>query len=183
MNRYKKNISVLFVCLGNICRSPTAEGVFRQFVEKEYVSKECAQKESVPKGRLKKELDYNITVDSAGTSGWHIGSKADARSIAAAKVRGYDLSVMRGRQVTKDDFNHFDYILAMDENNLSELQNICPENYPGVLALFLDFAQDNSLGHCVPDPYHGDMGGFDHVLDLVENASRGLLQDIRSRFV
>ena len=161
VEKRKNSISVLFVCLGNICRSPTAEGVFRAMCQK---------------------MDANkcIDVDSAGTAGWHTGSPPDARSMAAAKQRGYDLSFLAARQVSPDDFQRFDYVLAMDANNLVELKKICPSNYTGTLDLFLTFSEQCRGGN-VPDPYHGEIDGFDVVLDLVEDGCRGLLADIQKR--
>lgn len=149
---------VLFVCMGNICRSPTAEGVFRHLVEEQ-------------------GLAGKIIIDSAGTHDYHIGDAPDARSQAAAARRGYDLSGLRARQVVRDDFSRFDYVLAMDQANLGLLQQQCPENYRNRLKLFLEFADDGALRE-VPDPYYGGAQGFEQVLDLVENAGRGLLRAI-----
>lgn len=157
----KDSVSVLFVCLGNICRSPTADGVFRAMCQK-----------------MGKEK--HIDVDSAGTAGWHIGGSPDTRSIAAAKQRGYDLSFLKARQVSSEDFQRFDYVLAMDTNNLMDLKKICQSNYTGTLALFLTFAEQRHGGD-VPDPYHGEVDGFDVVLDLVEDGCRGLFADIQKR--
>jgi protein-tyrosine phosphatase len=149
---------VLFVCMGNICRSPTAEGVFRHLVEQQ-------------------GLAGKIIIDSAGTHDYHIGDAPDARAQAAAARRGYDLSGLRARQVLRDDFSTFDYVLAMDQANLGLLQQQCPENYRNRLKLFLEFADDGALRE-VPDPYYGGAQGFEQVLDLVENAGRGLLRAI-----
>jgi protein-tyrosine phosphatase len=149
---------VLFVCMGNICRSPTAEGVFRHLVEKQ-------------------GLAAKILIDSAGTHNYHIGDAPDARSQAAAARRGYDLSGLRARQVLRDDFRTFDYVLAMDEANLRLLQQQCPDDCRERLKLFLEFADDDALRE-VPDPYYGGAQGFEQVLDLVENAGRGLLREI-----
>lgn len=149
---------VLFVCMGNICRSPTAEGVFRHLVEQQ-------------------GLAGKIIIDSAGTHDYHIGDAPDARAQSAAARRGYDLSGLRARQVIRDDFSRFDYVLAMDQANLGLLQQQCPENYRNRLKLFLEFADDGALRE-VPDPYYGGAQGFEQVLDLVENAGRGLLRAI-----
>lgn len=149
---------ILFVCLGNICRSPTAHGVFQQVLDNAGVA-------------------AHIHVDSAGTAGYHVGAAPDPRSVAAARTRGYDLSPLRARQVCAEDFAAFDYILAMDESNLANLQRICPDGFAGYLGLFLDFAQATERE--VPDPYYGGSDGFDHVLDLAEDASAGLLRHIR----
>ncbi len=151
-----ETIGVLFVCLGNICRSPTAHGVFQQRVDS-------------------RSLGERIVVDSCGTGDWHIGHPPDKRSAAAARVRGYDLSALRARQVGRDDFQHFDYILAMDAANLRDLQQMRPHDFRGELALFLDYADEIDVRE-VPDPYHGGGDDFDRVLDLVESAADGLLR-------
>lgn len=156
-----KKINVLFVCLGNICRSPTADGVFQKYVEEA-------------------KLSHLIHVDSAGTSGWHIGEPPDRRSVQEAANRGFDLSYLRGRQVSKQDFELYDYVLAMDEQNLRDLQALAPKNYLGHLGLFLDFSQQENYTE-VPDPYHGGKQGFTLVLDLIEDASKGLLKTILSK--
>lgn len=156
-----KPIRVLMVCLGNICRSPTAQGVFEA----------CIQQSG---------LADLILVDSAGTSGWHIGEPPDTRSCKAAKQRGYDLSQQRGRKVSIDDFHDFDYILAMDGQNLQALKAMCPEGFSGHLGLFLEFSAQRSYLE-VPDPYHGGSEGFELVLDLIEEAADGLLADILAK--
>ena len=150
---------VLFVCLGNICRSPTADGIFRNLV-------------------AQANLDHKILVDSAGTGDWHIGKAPDARTVAAARNRGYDLSVLRARQVNKNDFAEFDYVLAMDNSNLKDLQRMRPFDYKGHLGLFLEFGSRGDYLE-VPDPYYGGKEGFELVLDLVEDAAQGLLNHIR----
>jgi len=150
------NISVLFVCLGNICRSPTAHGVFEKMV-------------------AEAGLQRHISVDSCGTGDWHIGHSPDERSASAALTRGYDLSHLRSRQITANDFSQFDYILVMDKQNLLDVQAMCPTDYSGKLELFLDYANNFSETKEVPDPYYGGLSGFDHVIDLVEDASKTLL--------
>lgn len=155
MNR----VSVLFVCLGNICRSPTAEGVFRQMVSA-------------------RGLDQFIKIDSAGTSSWHVGQAPDERAIAAAAKRGIDLSHLRGRQASAKDFSDFDYVIAMDRENYGDLLRLVKGKQQDKLHLFLHFASGISETE-VPDPYYG--GGFPHVLDLIENAAQGLLDDIMSK--
>jgi protein-tyrosine phosphatase len=150
--------SVLFVCLGNICRSPTAEGVFRAIVES-------------------RGLTELIHIDSAGTSNWHIGSRPDPRAIEAASARGIDLSGLRGRQVIARDFSEFDYVIAMDHENYANLSRLATPEQAAKLHLFLEFAEGVSEVE-VPDPYFGSAGGFPHVLDLIENASKGLLNHI-----
>ena len=152
-------INVLFVCLGNICRSPTADGIFRQLVATE-------------------NLAQRILVDSAGTGDWHVGKAPDSSTIVAARQRGYDLSVLRARQVKVRDFNDFDYILAMDDSNLQNLQRMKPPVFNGHLGLFLEFGTNKQYRE-VPDPYYGGEDGFSLVLDLVEDAAQGLLQHIR----
>jgi protein-tyrosine phosphatase len=152
--------SVLFVCLGNICRSPTAEGVFRAAAERAGIAK-------------------MVHADSAGIGDWHIGLPPDPRAINAAKRRGYDLSAIRGRQVEVADFTRFGWILAMDASNLEALEEMRPAEFEGRLGLLLDFAPDLGLRD-IPDPYFGGPEGFDRVLDLVEPAMNGLISEIRA---
>ena len=152
-------VKILFVCLGNICRSPTAEGVFTQLVEKE-------------------GLVDRVVIDSAGTGEWHIGSPPDARACKAAAARGYDLTALRGRLVTRKDFETFDYVLAMDEENVRALKRIAPRELAHKIRLFTEFGS-RGASH-VPDPYAGGAQGFELVLDLVEDAAQGLLRHIRS---
>ncbi|SCA56325.1 putative Protein-tyrosine-phosphatase [Candidatus Terasakiella magnetica] len=154
-------VKVLFVCLGNICRSPTAEGVFRELVSQ-------------------KGLKSQIVTDSAGTGDWHVGKAPDSRAQKAAEARGYDLSDLRGRQAKSKDFMDYDYVLAMDHNNYADLQTICPSGYEERLHMFLSFDPDSPEVE-VPDPYFGGPAGFDYVLDLVEEASEGLLKDIQTK--
>ncbi|MFK8048875.1 MAG: low molecular weight protein-tyrosine-phosphatase [Halioglobus sp.] len=151
-------MKVLFVCLGNICRSPTAHGVFEHLV-------------------AQRGLGNRIEVDSCGTGDWHIGHAPDPRASAEASNRGYDLSHLRARQVVKEDFERFDYILAMDKQNLADLKAMQPQNYTGRLDLFMTFAADTDVKE-VPDPYYGGDQGFAEVLDLIESASDGLLRDM-----
>ena len=151
-------IKILFVCLGNICRSPTAEGVFLRHVEEA-------------------GLQDRIVVDSAGTGDYHIGEPPDPRAREAALRRGYDLTALRARQVSKADFVEFDYVLAMDEQNLSALARWCPMEHVHKLRLFTEFC---STGACpVPDPYAGGPQGFEVVLDMVEDSAQGLLRHLR----
>ncbi|MBI1317344.1 MAG: low molecular weight phosphotyrosine protein phosphatase [Candidatus Hydrogenedens sp.] len=152
-------IRVLFICLGNICRSPTAEGVFTKLVEDSGLSE-------------------RIHVDSAGTGDWHVGDPPDRRARAEAARRGIDISGLRGRQVARSDFDTFHYVLAMDQSNYRDLSRLCPTAHRGKLHLCLDFASDADERE-VPDPYYGGDDGFAHVYDLVEDAARGLLQRIR----
>ena len=150
---------VLFVCMGNLCRSPTAEGVFRHLVRQA-------------------GLQDRIRVDSAGTHDYHVGSPPDERSCHHASLRGYDLSELRARQVREPDFAHFDLILAMDWNNLALLQDDCPPEHRHKLRRLMEFAPPG-LGDVVADPYYGGSRGFETVLDHVEAACSGLLEHIR----
>ncbi len=154
----KEKVSVLFVCMGNICRSPTAEAVFRQKVEAA-------------------GLERTILIDSAGTHGYHVGASPDERASRAARSRGYDMSRLRARQVEKADFQKFDYILAMDNQNLSILRKIAGPGHESKARLFMEFSPEHS-GKEVPDPYYGGSQGFERVLDMVESASNGLLREI-----
>jgi protein-tyrosine phosphatase len=148
------------VCLGNICRSPTAEVVFRQQVEVA-------------------GLSHRIEVDSAGTSDWHKGEPPDSRSVHAASNRLYDLSCVRARQVEARDFEEFDYVLAMDRQNLAVLEELCPVGHEEKVELLLDYG--NTGWTEVPDPYNAGPEGFELVLDLVETACVELLEMIRAR--
>lgn len=163
-------IKILFVCLGNICRSPTAHGVFEGKLAERFDS-------ALFEGKSKGDV---LSVDSAGTAAWHIGKAPDKRSQLAAKQRGYDLSQLRARQVAETDFLDFDFILAMDKANLKNLQDQCPREYQHKLALFLDYAEGSELE--VPDPYYGGESGFSEVLDLIESASDGLINHLFKRF-
>ena len=156
-----KPVSVLFVCMGNICRSPTAEGVFRDLV-------------------AKAGLSDTIRTDSAGTHDYHIGEPPDPRSIEAAAARGIDISDLRARQVTRADFLSFDYVLAMDDVNHRALMNLCKADARDCLHMFLDFADATDTRE-VPDPYYGGPDGFEHVLDLCEAAAKGLLAHLRTK--
>lgn len=154
-------IKVLFVCLGNICRSPTAEGVFCNLVKREGFSEK-------------------ITVDSAGVGKWHIGEPPDRRATETAKLNGIDISLQRARQVVISDFTSFDYVIAMDQKNYIDLSLICPKGKDSRLHKFLQFAPETNILD-VPDPYYGGNSGFDTVFSLIEAASIGLLKDIRIR--
>jgi len=158
------NLSVLFVCLGNICRSPTAHGVFQSMVNAQ-------------------GLTDKIYIDSAGTGDWHLGRAPDRRAQQQALERGYDLSDLRARLATAEDFYRFDYILAMDRDNFNNLKAIQPHNTDCQLSLFLEFCQNPSYSEYqeVPDPYYGGDSGFSFVLDLVEDASAGLLEQVKGR--
>lgn len=154
-------IKVLFVCMGNICRSPTAEAVFRHYVETA-------------------GLAGHILIDSAGTHDYHVGDVPDLRAQRAAQQRGYDMSGLRGRQVEEGDFHRFDYVLAMDKANLAILQRLAPPAGGAQMRLFLEYARHHAERE-VPDPYYGGADGFERVLDMVEDAAEGLLQYIRQR--
>lgn len=156
-------VKILFVCLGNICRSPTAEGVFRELVKR-------------------KGLSDVIKTDSAGTGNWHVGKEPDIRAQETAKIRGFDISDLRGRQALAKDFITFDYVVAMDRSNYGNLQNICPDGYHDRLHMFLSFFEDSPEEE-VPDPYYGGPAGFDYVFDLVEEASEGLIKDIEKNYL
>lgn len=152
---------VLFVCLGNICRSPSAEGVFRQVLASE-------------------APDLVVEIDSAGTADYHVGSPPDHRSIAAAKRRGIDLSTLRARMVASEDFAYYDLILAMDRANLAELRSRAPAAHHERIRLMMEFAPQ-AVSHDVPDPYYGGPQGFEEVLDLLQEAASGLVKELRAR--
>ncbi|MDR2839269.1 MAG: low molecular weight phosphotyrosine protein phosphatase [Azonexus sp.] len=150
---------VLMVCMGNICRSPTAEGVLRKFIQQN-------------------RLGDRVEVDSAGTHGYHVGEAPDSRTQRAAKARGYDLSQLRARKVAQQDLDYFDLVLAMDKSNLDNLKRMAtPEQSPRI-KLFMDYAQHFDDDE-VPDPYYGLGHGFDLVLDMVEDGAAGLVEEIK----
>ncbi len=153
-------IKVLFVCMGNICRSPTAQGVFGKLIEE-------------------RGLEDRVSIDSAGTHAYHVGESPDTRSARAAAERGIDLSHQRARRVTVQDFHQFDYVLAMDSDNFNYLAGMCPAGSEAKLRLFLSFAPQLELRD-VPDPYYGGITGFERVLDMVEEAAHGLLEEIEA---
>ncbi|MBC8025540.1 MAG: low molecular weight phosphotyrosine protein phosphatase [Steroidobacteraceae bacterium] len=154
-------MKILIVCLGNICRSPTAEGVVRAVAAREFP-----------------ELD--LEVDSAGTADYHVGEPPDRRSIAAARRHGYEIAHLRARQVTRADFDEFDYVLAMDGSNLAALERLRPSESSADVAMFLEHAAAAGSDE-VPDPYHGGVEDFDRVVDLSENGARGWLRELTSR--
>lgn len=153
-------VRICFVCLGNICRSPTAEGVFRQRLHDAYPNAQ-------------------VYIDSAGTAGYHVGAEADHRSRKVAAQRGYDLT-SRAAQFTPKDFERFSLVLAMDNENLANLKAICPESFDGELRLFRDFDPEAKPGASVPDPYYGGPSGFEDVLDMCERTSDGLIEHLTS---
>ncbi len=153
-------VSVLFVCMGNICRSPTAEGVLRKLVQEEGV-------------------EQWFHIDSAGTHAYHVGNPPDERAQKAARTRGFDISNLRARQVSIKDFESFDHILVMDRQNYDALTFVCPKNHSHKVKLFLKYAPGAKIFE-VPDPYYGGDKGFEQVLDLVERAAMGFLSAVRS---
>lgn len=150
----KEPFKILFVCLGNICRSPAAEGVFRYRAD---------------------AAGLTVKIDSAGTGAWHVGNPPDRRMVAAARRRDYDLSRLRARQVDIGDFYVYDLILAMDDSNFADLKEMAPRDGKARLVKMLDYG----AGGDVPDPYYGGDHGFEHVLDLMEEAAVGLIRSLR----
>jgi protein-tyrosine phosphatase len=151
-------IKVLFVCMGNICRSPTAEGVFNKVL-------------------ADNGMTDRFIVDSAGTHAYHVGESPDSRAQQTARQRGVNLSNIRARKVSASDFDEFDYILAMDTDNHHILLDACPEHHRHKVRLFLEFAPERDEDN-VPDPYYGGQNGFEYVFDLVEDASRGFYHSV-----
>jgi protein-tyrosine phosphatase len=160
MSEQNEKTRVLFVCMGNICRSPTAEGVFRHYVNEA-------------------GLGHEIEVDSAGTHAYHVGEAPDRRSMAAAERRGVSLADIRARRVSDSDYERFDYIIAMDEDNQSRLLDQAPSEHHSKVSLFLSYSAGEETE--VPDPYYGGAAGFERVLDLVEDASKSFLESIKRR--
>ncbi|MEA3638851.1 MAG: low molecular weight protein-tyrosine-phosphatase [Lamprobacter sp.] len=155
----QKLIRVLFCCMGNICRSPTAQGVFTKLV-------------------IEEGLSPLIEVDSAGTHAYHVGEPPDPRARDTAQRRGIDLSRQRARRAVAEDFERFDYVLAMDQDNHRALSSLCPPGFEDRLKLFMDYAPHLKIRE-VPDPYYGGANGFEVVFDMVDEAARGLLEAIR----
>lgn len=162
MSKEKDKVGVLFVCLGNICRSPTAEAVFKKVVEEE-------------------GLSDRFHIDSAGTGSWHAGEPADSRSRLEATKHGIDMAGKVARQVRKSDFDDFDYILAMDEQNFEVLEEICPDEHHLKLRLFMEYAPKHGM-RGVPDPYYGGKDGFAKVFHICEDGSKGLLEELVAEF-
>lgn len=154
-------VKILFVCMGNICRSPTAHGVFRSLVARE-------------------GLAQQVHIDSAGTHAYHVGNSPDRRAQETAARRGIDLSDLQARHVEPEDFDAFDYVVAMDQDNYMSLSEICPDEHVNKIHMFMDFAPQMRTRE-VPDPYYGGGAGFERVFDLVEAAAEGLLEEIRQR--
>lgn len=153
-----KRTRILFVCMGNICRSPTAEGVMRKMIQE-------------------RGLHQWIDIDSAGTHSYHINKTPDPRARQAAIARGIDISGLRARQIQATDFREFDYILASDEQNYADLAQICPRSYAHKLRYIMDFAPQYPSKN-VPDPYYGGPLGFELVLDMIEDACQGLITSL-----
>ncbi len=154
-------VKVLFVCMGNICRSPTAHGVFRALVSEH-------------------GLDNRVEIDSAGTHAYHVGNQPDKRARETAMLRGIDLDDLTARAVDEADFIEYDYVLAMDMDNFHHLSDMCPDGLEDKIHLFMDYASQTRMRE-VPDPYYGGPEGFETVFEMVEDAARGLLEDIRER--
>jgi low molecular weight protein-tyrosine phosphatase len=154
-------VKVLFVCMGNICRSPMAEGVFRARI-------------------LAAGYADHVEIDSAGTHAYHVGEPPDQRAQAAIARRGIDISALRGRQAAREDLVRFDYVLAMDDDNYAHLRALSPEGHEHKVELLLRYAS-RSHALAVPDPYYGGPSGFDRVLDLIEDAAEGLLAEVSRR--
>lgn len=154
-------VKVLFVCMGNICRSPTAHGVFRDLVERN-------------------GLQEQIWVDSAGTHAYHVGEPPDRRAQETARRRGIEMSDLLARRAESEDFHEYDYVIAMDQDNYHALSAICPPGLEDKLYLLMDFAPQMRTRE-VPDPYYGGAKGFERVFDLVDAGARGLLQEIQRR--
>jgi protein-tyrosine phosphatase len=153
-------VKILFVCMGNICRSPTAEGVLTKLVASD------------------RKLKNKLEIDSAGTHGYHVGEAPDSRTQCAAYMRGYDLSQIRARKVAAQDLDYFDLILAMDKTNLDNLQRLSRPDQLDKIKLFMDFSKSYDDQE-VPDPYYGLGQGFDLVIDMVEDAARGIIEEIK----
>ncbi|MBV5311351.1 low molecular weight protein-tyrosine-phosphatase [Chromatium okenii] len=156
----EQRLNVLFVCMGNICRSPTAEGVFRKLLKDH-------------------DVEHLIGVDSAGTHAYHLGERPDQRACETARARGVEIRDLRARRVTAEDFERFDYILAMDEDNAANLRDLCPPNMTEKIKLFMDFAPEQQVRD-VPDPYYGGQRGFERVFDLVTAAAQGLFAELNA---
>lgn len=156
-------VKILFVCMGNICRSPTAETVFKHYV-------------------AQAGLQDRILSDSAGTHDYHIGQPPDQRAQVAARRRGYELGRLRARRVIPEDFAAFDLVLAMDGHNLNALKRHCAREHAHKLRLFMEFGKNGDVRE-VPDPYYGGPQGFENVLDLIEDAAQGLLRHVRTQML
>lgn len=156
-------VKVLFVCLGNICRSPTAHGIFEKMV-------------------ISAGLQDKIGVDSCGTGSWHVGQPPDERTLKTARERGYDISHLRARKLAAEDFDRFDYILSMDTRNLADVIKKAPADYKGQIKLLLDFSKERNVLE-VPDPYYGGDEGFDRIFNMIESACECLLDELKKKDV
>lgn len=154
-------VNVMFVCLGNICRSPTAQGVFQKLVDAE-------------------GLTDRVIVDSCGTAAFNVGKQPDPRAQAAALQRGLDISGYIARQINDDDYNWSHYIIAMDRSNFTNVKTFAPKDYSGEISMFMKYSPNPGLG-IIPDPYYEDAERFDAVFKMIEDAARGLLNHIRTR--
>lgn len=155
-------LKVLFVCTGNICRSPTGEGVFRHLLKEG-------------------GLDGHISTDSCGMEGWHVGKGPDSRSIQAARSRGFDISDLRARQIAPNDYHEFDLLLAMDKGHYQRMLDQAPDGTSDKIRMFLEPVAE-AVGHLdVPDPYYGAADGFEHVLDLIEAGSRAWIDQLQQQ--
>lgn len=154
-------LSVLFICTGNICRSPTAEGVFRALVERA-------------------GLADRVHIESCGTHDYHVGDPPDPRACRHAAARGYDISALRARKLRPDDFARFDLLIALDKGHARLLARAAPAASAGKVRLLMSYVPESGLT-CVPDPYYGDARDFEHALDLIERAAERLLADVRAR--
>jgi protein-tyrosine phosphatase len=163
MTEKKDQISVLFVCTGNICRSPTAEGVFRKLVQHA-------------------ELEEKILIESAGTISFHTGEAPDPRTQESARKRGIDLSNLRARQINAQDFDTVDILIGLDKSHLEAMRELAPENCKAQIRLLMDYAPQSDIKD-VPDPYYGGPGGFEEVLDMIEIAATNFLQKIRNDLI
>lgn len=158
-----KPYKVLFICMGNICRSPTAHGVFRQQL-------------------IEQGLMDVVEVDSAGTHAYHVGKQPDQRSMATAKLRGIDMGDLTARQIDCFDFEYYDYLLVADQDNFDLVHHDCPKEHRHKIGFILDYAKHSPVQE-VPDPYYGGADGFERVFDLIEDACEGLIRDIQGRLV
>ena len=160
-------VKILFVCLGNICRSPTAEGVFRY---------------QANKAGIKDGFTQDVFIDSAGTAGFHLAAPPDKRAQLTALKFGVDIGDLKARKLSLEDYNDFNYILAMDEDNLSIMKKKCPEEYQHKLHLFMSFAENSPGITEVPDPYYGEIEDFDKAYDFIDRASQGLLHHMQQKY-
>lgn len=160
-------VKVLFVCMGNICRSPTAEGVFRHYANN---------------AGIKDGFTHDMFIDSAGTAGFHLAAPPDKRAQLTALKYGVDIEELKARKLAPEDYTDFDYLLAMDSDNLSIMQKKCPENHQHKLHLFMSFSQTSPGITEIPDPYYGEIGDFDIAYEFIDRAAQGFLKHIQSQY-